>query len=144
MDIRKLKVTDFPISTYDKVRYADTDRQGHVNNAIFATYFETGRVELLYKNEDILKDIQNGSFVIAKYDVNMIKEVFWPGIVEIATGIVKFGISSISLLQCLYQNNDLVATNQSVIVFVDSQTKKSRPLENQMIKKLEKYLLNME
>lgn len=26
----------FPFQTFDKVRYADTDRQGHVNNAAFA------------------------------------------------------------------------------------------------------------
>jgi acyl-CoA thioester hydrolase len=29
---------DFPFQTFDKVRYADTDRQGHVNNAAFATF----------------------------------------------------------------------------------------------------------
>jgi acyl-CoA thioesterase FadM len=34
----------YKIWTYDKLRYNDTDRQGHVNNAIFATFFETGRV----------------------------------------------------------------------------------------------------
>jgi len=26
---------DFPLKVYDKIRYADTDRQGHVNNALF-------------------------------------------------------------------------------------------------------------
>lgn len=29
-------LADFPFQTFDKVRYADTDRQGHVNNAAFA------------------------------------------------------------------------------------------------------------
>ena len=33
----------FPLRTRDKLRYADTDRQGHVNNAVFATFLETGR-----------------------------------------------------------------------------------------------------
>ena len=37
----------FPCRTYDKLRYADTDRQGHVNNAVFSTMLETGRVEFL-------------------------------------------------------------------------------------------------
>ena len=36
------------LRTHEKLRYADTDRQGHVNNAVFATMLETGRVELLY------------------------------------------------------------------------------------------------
>jgi hypothetical protein len=38
----------FPSRTYEKLRYADTDRQGHINNAVFATMLETGRVEVLY------------------------------------------------------------------------------------------------
>ena len=41
-----LRLEDFPSRTYDKVRYADTDRQGHVNNAAFATFCETGRVSV--------------------------------------------------------------------------------------------------
>lgn len=31
-----IPLTDFPFQTFDKVRYADIDRQGHVNNAAFA------------------------------------------------------------------------------------------------------------
>ena len=38
----------FPLRTHDKIRYADTDRQGHVNNANFSTFLETGRTEILY------------------------------------------------------------------------------------------------
>ncbi len=42
---------DFPHRTFDKLRYGDTDRQGHVNNAVFATFLETGRVEMLFARE---------------------------------------------------------------------------------------------
>src|ERR1700722_2154599 len=41
-------LSDFALHTYDKLRYADTDRQGHVNNAVFSTALETGRAEFLY------------------------------------------------------------------------------------------------
>ena len=41
-------LSDFALQTYDKLRYADTDRQGHVNNAVFSTALETGRAEFLY------------------------------------------------------------------------------------------------
>ena len=40
-------LSDFPFHTREKLRYGDTDRQGHVNNAVFATFFETGRVDML-------------------------------------------------------------------------------------------------
>ena len=39
---------DFVALSREKLRYSDTDRQGHVNNAVFSTFLETGRVELLF------------------------------------------------------------------------------------------------
>jgi acyl-CoA thioester hydrolase len=39
---------DYALHAFDKLRYGDTARQGHVNSAVYATIFETGRIELLY------------------------------------------------------------------------------------------------
>jgi acyl-CoA thioester hydrolase len=33
-----LTLPDFSLQAFDKLRYADTDRQGHVNNANFFTF----------------------------------------------------------------------------------------------------------
>ena len=64
----------YPINTFDKIRYGDTDRQGHVNNAIFNQYFETGRVEFLYdKKLKLLKP--EASFVIVSANINYKKEI---------------------------------------------------------------------
>jgi hypothetical protein len=49
-------LSEFPQTTFDKLRYNDTDRQGHVNNAVFATLLESGRVEFLYAPEGALHD----------------------------------------------------------------------------------------
>ena len=38
---------DFPYRLSDNVRFADLDPNGHVNNATYASYFETGRVTLM-------------------------------------------------------------------------------------------------
>ena len=43
---------DFPARATDTIRYADTDRQGHVNNAVFSTFLETGRVMFLLGASD--------------------------------------------------------------------------------------------
>ena len=99
-----LAYKDFPFQSYDKLRYGDTDRQGHVNNAVFSSFLETGRVEFLYKAGAGLmaKDI---SFVIAGLQLNFIREVKWPGTVEIGTGITRIGNSSIKIYQQLFQGN---------------------------------------
>ncbi|MEM8537740.1 MAG: acyl-CoA thioesterase, partial [Pseudomonadota bacterium] len=44
---RALTLADYPLVSADVIRYADTDRQGHVNNAVFSTFLETGRTQFL-------------------------------------------------------------------------------------------------
>lgn len=118
---------DFPRHSVDKLRYADTDRQGHVNNAVFATLFETGRVELLYDPAGPLH-APGGSFVIARLIIDFIDELRWPGQADIATRVTTVGRSSIRLEQALFQDRRLVARAESVIVHVDGATRRSAPL----------------
>ncbi len=138
-----LNFDDFPLKTYDKIRYADTDRQGHVNNATFSTFLETGRVEVLYNPEfPVLSD--NSSFVIASLKLAFLKEIKWPGQVEIGTGILKTGKSSIHLYQLLFQNGSCVATAETVIVQVDNTGGRSAPLTDFAKETLAKWTLNFD
>ncbi|MEM6262897.1 MAG: thioesterase family protein [Bacteroidota bacterium] len=127
MDASSLQIDGFPLSTFDKIRYSDTDRQGHVNNAVFANFLETGRVEVLY-NPQFPILTTGASFVIASLNLAFLKEITWPGTVEIGTGIVKTGNSSIRIYQGLFQQNQLAATAETVIVQVNAQTGKGEPL----------------
>ncbi|PVB62746.1 thioesterase family protein [Labrenzia sp. 011] len=115
----------FPLRTSDKLRYRDTDRQGHVNNAVFATFLETGRVELLYR-EGLAEE--GAAFVIARMELDFLAEVTWPGDVEIGTAVREVGRSSFRLLQCVFQNGVAVARAETVIVQMNETTRKSRPL----------------
>lgn len=117
----------FPVQSTDKIRYGDTDRQGHVNNAVFATFLETGRVEVLYDPDRPL--IADGSeFVIAHLSLDFLGEIHWPGSVTIGTGIERLGTSSFTMLQAVYQGDRPVARAETVIVQIDTATRKARPL----------------
>jgi acyl-CoA thioester hydrolase len=131
---------NFPFKSYDKIRYADTDRQGHVNNAVFSTFFETGRAELLYNNGGILVP-EGASYVIAALNMNYIKEIHWPGRVNIGTGIIKIGNSSIKIFQQLFQNGTIVADSETVIVQMDDAAGKSKPLSKAAREILSDFLL---
>jgi len=122
-----LTLENFPLRTFDKIRYADTDRQGHVNNAIFATFLETGRVEVLY-NPDYPLLAEGASFVIASLKLDFLKEIRWPGRVDTGTGVLKIGNSSIRLFQKLFQDEQCVATAETVIVQVDDRTGRGKRL----------------
>ncbi|ORE98138.1 thioesterase family protein [Aurantimonas sp. 22II-16-19i] len=125
---------DFPARTTDKLRYGDTDRQGHVNNAVYSTFFETGRVEMLHAGD--VPPPEGKAFVIARVTIDFRREVNWPGEVEIGTGVAAIGNSSIRLRQALFQNGRICASAESVIVLMDETTRRSTPLPEGMRAKL--------
>lgn len=118
---------DFPLRAYEKLRYADTDRQGHVNNAIFSTMLETGRVELLYNPEKPLA-AHGCAFVIARLTLDFRHEITWPGTVHIGTRVLALGRSSITIEQGLFQGERCVAVATTVIVHINQTTRRSQEL----------------
>ncbi len=135
-----LKLVDFPLNAFDKVRYADTDRQGHVNNSTFSTYLETGRVEFLYNKDFNLPD-EGADFVIAALDLKFLDEIAWPGTVEIGTGIVTIGNSSVKIFQKLFQNGICVATAETIIV--QTKNNKSLPLSDAAKEILKQWIIKV-
>ncbi|WP_296226678.1 acyl-CoA thioesterase [Ralstonia sp. UBA689] len=120
-------ITDFPLQSTDKLRYGDTDRQGHVNNAVFATYLETGRVEMLFTPDNPLA-APGCEFVIAQLVLDFRNEILWPGSVQIGTRVANIGRSSVKLDQAIFQNGRCAATAQTVIVQIDTTTRQSAAL----------------
>lgn len=139
--MKNLPLSVFPAQSFDKLRYADTDRQGHVNNAVFSSFLETGRVEFLY---DPAHGIQppGTSFVIASLHLQFLREINWPGLVHIGTGIIRIGNSSMNLVQNIYQNDQVVAHAETVVVLVDNETSKATPLSEQAKLTLQKWIVD--
>ena len=129
---------DYPLHTQDKVRYADTDRQGHVNNAAFASFLETGRVEILYDPRDPLA-AEGASFVIARLTLDFRAEIHWPGEVRIGTRVARVGRSSLNLEQALFQDDRCVATAETVIVQVDDASRQACPLSETTAARLREF-----
>lgn len=130
----------YPHRSSAEIRYADLDRQGHVNNAVFATYSEIGRVAFMYDPARPLAP-EGTSFVIARLLIDFRSELFWPGTVEIGTGVLKVGRSSFTLAQGMFSKDKLAATAEATIVMVDKQTRRSTPLPPETAEALQKLRL---
>lgn len=125
--------------TRDVLRYADTDRQGHVNNAVFVTFLESGRVAILYDPKKSLAP-EGCSFVIARLVLDYRAEIRWPNEVAIGTMVTRLGQSSLTFGQGLFVDNNCVAVAETVIVLMDEKTRKSRPLPEATREELSKLL----
>lgn len=130
----------YPSRTSADIRYSDLDRQGHVNNAVFATFSEVGRVAFMYDPDRPLAS-EGRSFVIARLLIDFRAELFWPGSVEIGTGVLKVGRSSFTLAQGIFSDGRPVATTEATIVMVDKETRRSTPLPPQTVDILQDLVL---
>jgi len=129
----------FPLQSYDKLRYNDTDRQGHVNNAVFTTFLETGRVEVFYRDPEVMQE--GCEFVIARCTLDFLGEIRWPGEVKIGSGVKRLGTSSVNFFQAVFQNGACVARAETTIVQINQQTRKSQPLSEGARAKLESLMM---
>ncbi|MGA7974751.1 MAG: thioesterase family protein [Pseudolabrys sp.] len=125
----------YPSWSKETIRYGDTDRQGHVNNAVFATLLETGRVGILYSRDRPILEPAS-AFVIARLLLEFKAELNWPGEAHIGTRVQKVGRSSLTLEQAIFQNGICAATAETVIVLMDETTRKSRPLSAAAVDRL--------
>ena len=134
------KLGQFPGRTGDIIRFGDLDPQGHVNNTVFATFFETGRVMLLREPGNEL-GAPGATTVLARLDISFLRELHWPGEVMIGTGTTHVGRSSYSFLQAIFHNGECAGTANATMVMIDAATRKSRPLPENVVARLERLRL---
>lgn len=122
-----LPLDAFPAKTLQTLRYNNMDPAGHVNNTVYSTLFEAGRVPILY-DPDRQMPPAGCHFSIVKLTIDFRAEMSWPGEVTIGTAVTRTGGSSIGLLQAIFNDGQCCATADSVVVLTNSATRKSTQL----------------
>lgn len=128
---------DFTAWTADRLRYCDTDRQGHINNAIYATFCESGRTSILFEDGKPIAP-EGFAWVIARLVLDFRSELNWPGTVDIGTAVASLGNSSMVLKQGMFKDGVCAAEAETVIVLMDESTRRAAPLPAEARAKLEK------
>ncbi|MGJ4926293.1 acyl-CoA thioesterase [Bradyrhizobium sp. HKCCYLS2038] len=129
---------DFPYRLTDNVRFGDLDPNQHVNNAVYATYFETGRVTLM-------KDPRHGltqeglAWIMVRLDMHFRAELRWPGGIELGLGVVKLGRTSVTSEQVVFSDGRCVASATAVMVLIDEVTRRPAALTPKLIDALQPW-----
>ena len=132
------RLEDFPYRLSDNVRFGDLDPNQHVNNAVYATYFETGRVTLM-------KDPQTGltptglAWIMVRLDIHFRAELHWPGKIELGLGVIKLGRTSVTFEQVVFSEDRCVASAMSVGVLIDEASRRPTPLTAEIVEKLKPW-----
>jgi len=133
------RLEDFPYRLTDNVRFADLDPNEHVNNAVYATYFETGRVTLM-KDQGYGLMPPGLAWIMVRLDIHFRAELRWPGTIEMGLGVAKFGRTSVTFDQVVFSGGTCVASAQSVSVLIDDNTRKPTPLTAEIVKNFQPWL----
>jgi acyl-CoA thioester hydrolase len=133
------RLEDFPYRLTDNVRFADLDPNQHVNNAVYATYFETGRVTLVKDRSFGLMPPGLG-WMLVRLDIHFRAELRWPGAIEMGLGVAKFGRTSVTFDQVVFSEAKCVASAQSVTVLIDENTRKPTPLTEAILGNFQRWV----
>ena len=133
------RLEDFPFRVSDNVRFADLDPNHHVNNAVYATYFETGRVTLM-------KDRSYGllppgvTWMMVRLDMHFRAELHWQATIELGLGVSKLGRTSVTFDQVVFSAGRCIASAQSVNVLIDEVSRRPTPLTPEIIANFQPWL----
>lgn len=99
-----------------QLRFSDTDKLGHVNNAVYATYAEVGRLEFLKE-----LGIESATLILARLTIDFRSQVRLGDECSIQSRVMALGNSSFRLAQTLLANGRSAAEFEAVMVWFDYQ-----------------------
>ncbi|MCH7824362.1 MAG: acyl-CoA thioesterase [Acidobacteria bacterium] len=115
-----------------RVRFRDTDMMGHVNNAVYLTYFEAGRIEywITLTGNPALEDLP---FILARTEIDFLAEARAAEELTLGVRAGRLGNKSFDLEYLLVRDADgkPVARGRSVQVMFDYESKQAQPLDDE-------------
>ena len=113
------------------IRWGDMDAMGHVNNTVYFRYMEQARIDW-FEKIDCSPALTNGQgVVIINASCTFLRQLKYPGEIEVRTFIGPLGRSSFETFQEIRRCDmvdDLVAEGSAKIVWIDYQREKSLPI----------------
>lgn len=122
----------------EKVRFADLDMVGHVNNSAISSYFEQARVALLHGCGGF-QESSSWTVVIARSLIEYKSELLYPATVRTGVKITRLGNTSLGIGSAIFLGDRCIATHEGVCVIVDKATHRPIPLPESLRTALAAY-----
>jgi acyl-CoA thioester hydrolase len=110
---------NYPYVLIQPVVFRDLDIMGHVNNAMYFTFFETARTNYMFELFE-LKQLQELPLILASTSCEFRAPAFYGETLLVGTGVARLGSKSFDLLYRVEtEGGRLVAEGKSVQVVYD-------------------------
>ncbi|RKN81531.1 acyl-CoA thioesterase [Ulvibacterium marinum] len=124
-----------------RVRYGETDQMGIVYHGNYPQYLEMGRVEWLRALGISYKSMEENGILlpVISLQINFKKSAVYDDLITVKTILTKTPMARIEFDYVIYRNsNEILATANTVLAFMDKETKRPLRCPNYILEKLGK------
>ncbi len=129
-----------PQTSKVNIRFSDLDLFGHVNNAVYLTYYEEARVSYFDEVVGYDYDWSKEGVILARIEVDFLIPILFTDEIFIRTNCCRVGTKSFDLAYEMYKMKDgeeiMVSSATSVMVMFNYAEKKSILLSEEWRTKL--------
>jgi acyl-CoA thioester hydrolase len=124
-----------------QVRMTDLDPFGHVNNSIFLSYYDMGRLHYIQQVTDRILNWDELDMVLVHTSCDFKNSVLFNNAVFVGTKVVELGNRSVKMLQHLFTENPycLKSTCYSVLSGFDKENNCSKPISETLKAKIQAF-----
>lgn len=134
-------LTDYKFKTPIAIRFSDIDAAGHVNNAIYLTYFEVGRYN--YWRDIIQWNLSENGVIVGRSEVNYLKPIKLDDTIFCYVRTTRIGNSSFDVMHLLVKmtpaGQEIFTTGKTVCISYDYSTNKSIPIPEKERQRMIEY-----
>lgn len=123
-----------------RVRYGETDQMGVVHHGNYAQYLEMGRIEWLRSIGTSYREMEENGIIlpVISLQINYKKSALFDDLLTVETTIKKRPLVKIEFEYKLYnESNELLATANTVLAFMDQQSNKPMKCPDYILEKLD-------
>jgi acyl-CoA thioester hydrolase len=121
------KISDYKYKTPIPIRFSDIDAVGHVNKAIYLTYFEIARLN--YWKEIIDWNLRENGVIVGRSEVNYLKPITLDDEIVCYVRTTRIGNSSFDMMHLLARitpnGEEICTTGKTVCISYDYSLNKS-------------------
>ena len=111
-----------------EIRFADIDAMGHVNNAVYFSYFEQARMAYFKERVARIWDWNEDGVIVARNEIDYIYPVFLNDRMNIRLWVEHVGSKSFTVCYRVVVGERLCATGKSVLVCFNHKNKATQLL----------------
>ena len=128
-----------------QVRYDEVDKMGYVYHGNYARYYHISRTELLRKVGISDSELESQNIIIPVIEMNIryIKPVFYDDFITIRTRLLELPEIRMRFQhEVINQHGEVINVASSILVFVDSTTRKPMRVPGIVRSKIDLYIKN--